>query len=167
MLDPAQATFSRADGLKLNQPLDQVGGDAAIDLLDVDWEGSTGVLRSREGAKAFSVEAGAKNYETLFAHSDSRLLARRGGTTLVAFKSSDGKEVAGKTATVKAKHLSFARLGTPAASYSFIADTENTLSSDTTGPTSPHRPRRSTKQPGKRCPWGSSSPPGSTRAIAS
>lgn len=127
MLDPGQATFSRSGGLKLNLPLDQVGGDAAIDLLDVDWEGSTGVLRSREGAKAFSAEAGAKNYESLFAHSDSRLLARRGGTTLAVFSISDGKEVAGKTATVKANHLSCTRLGTPTASYSFIADAESTL----------------------------------------
>lgn len=126
-LDPSLATFSRSGGLKLNLPLDQVGGEAAIDLLDVDWEGSTGVLGSREGAKAFTAEAGAENYESLFAHSDSRLLARRGGTTLVALKSSDGKEVAEKTATVKNKHLSFTRLGTPAASYTFIADTENTL----------------------------------------
>jgi hypothetical protein len=124
-LDPNLATFSRSDGLKLNLPLDQVGGDAAIDLLDVDWEGS--ILRSREGAKAFTVEAGAKNYESLFAHSDSILLARRGATTLVSLKLSDGKEVAEKSATTKAKHLAFTRLGTPTASYTFIADTESTL----------------------------------------
>lgn len=126
-LDPSRATFSRADGLKLNLPLDQVGGEAAIDLLDVDWEGSTGVLRSREGAEAFTAEPGAANYESLFAHSDTRLLARRGGTKVVALKLEDGKEVAGKEGTVANKHLSFTRLGTPAASFTFIADGENTI----------------------------------------
>lgn len=128
MLDPTEATFSRSDGLKLNLPLDQVGGEAAIDLLDVDWEGSTGVLRSRDGADVFTDEPAATSYENLFAHSDTRLLARRAaGLKVVALKAEDGKEVAGKEGAVANKHLSFTRLGTPAASFTFIADSENTI----------------------------------------
>jgi hypothetical protein len=127
MLDPTKASFSRAEGLHLNQPLDEVGGEAAIDLLDVDWDGSTGALRSREGSKAFTPEAGAANYEAIFAHSDSRLLALRGETTLVAISNSTGKEIAGKSIAVTKNHLSFSRVGTPAASYTYIADSSGTL----------------------------------------
>lgn len=120
---PKPISYREFGGLVLNRPLDDTGKNRAIDLLDVDWEG---MLKSREGAEAFTPEAGAANYESLFAHSDSHLLARRGETTLVALKNSDGKET-GKTATTKKKHLSFTRLGTPAASYTFIADTESTI----------------------------------------
>lgn len=119
--------FTQFGGLILNQPLDDVGSDNAIDLLDVDWSGaSAGTVRTREGADEFSKEAGAANYESLFAHSDTRLLARR-GTKLVPFSITTGKEVAGKEATVKQLFMSFARLGTPAAAYTYIADREDTL----------------------------------------
>lgn len=121
-LDPTEATFSRADGLKLNLPLDQVGGEAAIDLLDVDWEGSSGVLRSRDGAKTFTAEPGAANYETLFGHSDDRLLASRGGVAIVVLDASTGKEIEGVSVAIEDTHLSFTRLGTPSASFTYIAD---------------------------------------------
>lgn len=126
MLDPSQATFSSFGGLVLNQPLDEVGGEAAIDLLDVDWVGSSGVLKSREGAKVFTAEAGAANYETLFAHSDTRLLANR-GKTLVALSSSTAKELASTATVQEGTHLAFTRIGTPSASYSYIADSIHTL----------------------------------------
>lgn len=123
---PKPIPFAQYGGLVLNQPLDEVGSDKACDLLDVDWDNVAGMVRSREGAKAFTAEDAATNYDQLFAHSDSRLLARR-GATLVPLKNADGGEVAGKEATVKEKHLSLTRVGTPAASYTYIADTEETV----------------------------------------
>lgn len=135
---PRPIPFSEFGGLILNRPLDDIGAENACDLLDVDWDGSAGGLRSREGADEFTKEAGAANYESLFAHSDSRLLARR-GETLVAFDIATGKEIAGKTAAVKALFMAFARLGTPSAAYTYIADQQNTLKrydgSDFTSPT--------------------------------
>jgi hypothetical protein len=122
---PKPIPFAQFGGLILNQPLDQVGADKAIDLLDTDWN-AAGDPCSREGADEFTKEVGAANYESLFAHSDTRLLARR-GELLVAFDVATGKEIAGKTAAVKALFMSFARLGTPSASYSYIADQGNTL----------------------------------------
>lgn len=123
---PRPIPFSQFGGLILNRPLDDIGAENACDLLDVDWDGSAGGLRSREGVDEFTQAAGAANYLSLFAHSDTRLLARR-GETLVAFDIATGKEIAGKTAAVKDAFLSFARLGTPAASYSYIADQQSTL----------------------------------------
>jgi hypothetical protein len=126
MLDPSKATFDRSGGLMLNKPLGQVGGEGAIDLLDVDWDGSTGVLRSRDGSDAFTPEAGAANYESLFPHSDIRLLARRGETTLVPLSNLTGKELVASIAVAK-NHLSFTRVGTPAASFTYIADASGTI----------------------------------------
>lgn len=123
---PVPVSFTRFGGLTLDRPLDEVGSDDAIDLLDIDWETSTGVPRSRAGARQFTAEVPAQNYESLFVHSDFRLLARRGGATLVALKNSDGKELA-STAAVSSEHLTFARMGTPTAAYTYIADTVATL----------------------------------------
>lgn len=126
MLDPGKATFDRSGGLMLNQPLADVGGEGAIDLLDVDWDGTTGVLRARDGSRAFSKE-GSSNYNSLFAHSDSRLLARKGAAIVVPISNASGEEVAGKEIAVVENHLSFSRLGTPAASYTYIADGAGTI----------------------------------------
>lgn len=134
---PKPIGFTQFGGLILNRPLDDVGADNAIDLLDVDWDDSLGRLRSREGAAAFSPEDAASNYDVLYPHSLTRLLARRGSTLHVL--NAEGGEIAGKEATVSSKHLAFARLGTPSASYTYIADQENTIKrydgTDFTSPT--------------------------------
>lgn len=134
---PRAIAFPEFRGLILNRPLDAVGADNAIDILDVDWDNSLGMLRSREGAAAFSPEDAASSYDIIAPHSLTRLLARR-GTTLHAINA-EGKEIAGKTATVSSKHLSFARLGTPSAAYTYIADQESALKrydgTDFTSPT--------------------------------
>jgi hypothetical protein len=122
---PKPIPFTNFGGLILNKSLDDVGADNAIDLLDVDWPSSASVLHSREGAKALTAAA-AFNYNSLFAHSDTRLLTRRGVKTLVVVENA-GVEIAGKEATTAERHLAFARVGTPTASYSYIADQENTL----------------------------------------
>lgn len=134
---PKPIPFTQYGGLILNKPLDDVGADNAIDLLDVDWDTSLSTLRSRQGAAAFSPADAASSYDALFGHSLTRLLARR-GTTLYALNE-EGKEVAGKTAATNEKHLAFAKLGTPSAAYTYIADQENALKrydgSDFTTPT--------------------------------
>lgn len=122
---PRPIPFTNYGGLILNRPLDDVGADNAIDILDVDWDSSLSTLRSRQGAAAFSPEDAASSYDILFGHSLTRLLARR-GSTLYALNT-EGKEIAGKTAAVNEKHLAFAKLGTPSASYTYIADQENAL----------------------------------------
>lgn len=125
-MQPKPIPFTQFGGLILNRPLDEVGGDNAIDLLDVDWDSSSGTLRTRNGADQFTKEAGAGNYDALFPHSDTRLLARR-GETLVAFDIATGKEIAGKSQAVAAGHMSFDRLGTPAASYTYFVDQSNVM----------------------------------------
>lgn len=122
---PKPIPFTQWGGLILNKPLADVGSDNAIDLLDVDWDDSISRVRSREGAAAFSPGDAAANYDTLFPHSLTRLLARRGETLHAV--NAEGNEVAGKEAAVNAKHLAFAKLGTPGASYTYIADQEHTL----------------------------------------
>ena len=134
---PKPIPFTQFGGLILNRPLDDVGADNAIDLLDVDWDNSLGMLRTREGAAAFSSGDAASSYDTLFGHSRVRLLARRGSTLYSV--NGEGGEIAGKTAAVNEKHLAFAKLGTPSATYTYIADQENTLKrydgADFTSPT--------------------------------
>lgn len=134
---PKPIPFSQFGGLVLNRPLDDVGAENAIDLLDVDWDNSLGLLRTREGAAAFSPGDAASSYDILYGHSLTRLLARRGSTLYAV--NGEGNEVAGKTAGTNERHLSFARLGTPSATYTYIADQENTLKrydgSDFTSPT--------------------------------
>lgn len=123
-LPPKPIPFKQFGGLILNQAIDEVGQDNAIDLLDVDWH--TGTLGSREGAKAFSAE-GSDYYHAIFPHSDTRLIARLGSKTLVVLDNT-GAEIAGKTIEVVASsHLSHTRMGTPTAAYTFTADAANTL----------------------------------------
>lgn len=123
---PTPISFRQFGGLVLDRSLDDVGQGNAIDLLDVDWDGSVDVVRAREGAETFTAEPGVANYETLFPHSDTRLLAKR-GAVLAAISQATGKELASTAAITAATHLAFTRIGTPAASYSYIADSVHTL----------------------------------------
>lgn len=134
---PKPIAFTNYGGLILSKPLDDVGSDNAIDLLDVDWDGTLSKLRSRPGAAAFSPADAASSYDALFGHSLVRLLARRGNTLYSL--NGEGKEIAGKSIGVSEQHLAFAKLGTPGASYTYIADAEGTLKrydgTDFTSPT--------------------------------
>lgn len=134
---PRPIPFTNYGGLILNKPLDDVGSDNAIDCLDVDWDASLSTLRSRQGAAAYSAADAASSYDVLFGHSLVRLISRRGATLLAINEA--GGEVAGKTIATNEKHVAFAKLGTPSASYTYIADAENTLKrydgSDFTSPT--------------------------------
>jgi hypothetical protein len=134
---PKPIPFTNYGGLILNKPLDDIGSDNAMDLLDVDWDNSLSTLRSRQGAASFSFADAAGSYDVLFGHSLSRLLARRAATLLSL--NTEGKEVAGKSIAISERHLAFARLGTPSASYTYIADAEGTIKrydgADFTSPT--------------------------------
>lgn len=134
---PKPIPFTQFGGLILNKPFDDVGADNAIDILDVDWDASLSTLRTREGAAAFSPADAASSYDALFGHSLTRLLARRGATLFAL--NGEGNEIAGKSAATNEKHLAFAKLGTPSASYTYIADQENTIKrydgTDFTSPT--------------------------------
>lgn len=134
---PKPIPFTQFGGLILNKPFDDVGADNAIDILDVDWDASLSTLRTREGAAAFSPADAASSYDALFGHSLARLLARRGATLFAL--NGEGNEIAGKSAATNEKHLAFAKLGTPSASYTYIADQENTIKrydgTDFTSPT--------------------------------
>lgn len=117
-LEPA-ISIDRLRGLRLDAPLATIGPDSAIDLLDVDWAG--GVLGSRPGASTFTKAAGPANYEAIFPHSDSRLLAVR-GETLVALDQATGKELESTIEISDGAGKSFARMGEPNSSYTYFAD---------------------------------------------
>jgi hypothetical protein len=108
-------TFDRFGGLRLDLPLDEVGAEEAIALLDVEPGGK---LRHRPGLTKYSSSL-TSIYNRLFVHSDTRLLARR-GEFLVAISSATKKELASTLAVETTFHMDFARLGTPSASYTYI-----------------------------------------------
>jgi hypothetical protein len=112
-------TFSRFGGLRLDIPVGQVGADEAIDFLDVDWGAGFGDLGPRMGASKWSKKASV--YNQLFRAAAGVFLSRR-ENKIVALQ--NGEEtattsVAGTSGDV-GPHLSFARLGTPAASYTYV-----------------------------------------------
>lgn len=125
-LPPRPIAFPEFGGLVLDQALDEIGSGSAADLLDVDWSGSTGVVRSREGAARFTAVSAPLNYEAIFAHSDTRLIAQR-GAVLAAISQSTKEELPDTIAISAGTHIAFARLGAPAASYTYIADSINSL----------------------------------------
>ncbi len=122
MPDLQPFTFGNFGGLRLDQGLDEVGPEAAIFLRDVDWDGSIGKIRSRDGfAKLKSAEA-TGTYKALFPHSSTRIIAtKRIKSTECKIVAID-KEGAEKTSaafTETAARVSFTRYGTPSASYTY------------------------------------------------
>lgn len=109
--------FGRFGGLSLDQPVDEVGADRAVDLLDVDWDLSVGSLRVREGVEKYNPAPLGGAPVNLFPHSRTILLGRR-GKTLVAIQG--GAEMASLAGAIEVR-ASYAHLGTPAASYTYIA----------------------------------------------
>lgn len=117
--------FDRFGGLRLDMPPHMIGPGFAMDLRDVDWYSYPGHIRQRDAAVAFTPQR-ATNYNSIFAHSLKRLLARR-AATLYGVQVANTEELASSIAVAEKAHLSFARLGTPSASYTFVADQTNTL----------------------------------------
>jgi hypothetical protein len=129
----AAQTFNNFGGLRLDVGLDEAGADQAIDLLDVDWEGGDGALRPRDGAAGLLAEDADEAYNACFSHSDGFVIARKGENELVAIsvpahvEVTESSEEGAATIVTSGGHLSFTRMGTPAAAYTYIAERESRL----------------------------------------
>lgn len=114
--------FPRFGGLRLDLGLDEVGADNAIYLRDVDWDGSTGVLRTRDGFTKLKATEATGPYKGLFPHSSLRMLATKRVSTesvkLVALDR-EGVEKTEATFPATAGKPAFARYGVPTASYTY------------------------------------------------
>ncbi|HXR30527.1 MAG TPA: hypothetical protein VN752_05260 [Solirubrobacterales bacterium] len=122
-LDPSPASFSRFGGLKLDRPVDEIGGEDAIVSLDVDWDVSLEALRPRMGSTLFKDLN--KIVDGLFAHSDTFLIARRedGAKDRKLIALNTAAEVKAESAAeeaLKGAPMSCTRFGTPAASNTYI-----------------------------------------------
>jgi hypothetical protein len=116
--------FPTFGGLRLDEALDQVGANSSIYQHDVDWDGSLGKIRTRDGFQKLNASAGTGEYKGLWPHSAIRLLAVR------RINSTEAKLVAlDKEGTVKTESAAlsateapstFASIGVPATSYSFF-----------------------------------------------
>jgi len=114
--------FPNFPGLRLDQGLDEVGAGGAIFLRDVDWDGSLGKLRSRDGFKKLKAAEATGTYKALFPHSSLRLLATKRVTAesvkLVAIDR-EGTEKTEATWTKEVCKANFAHYGIPTASYTY------------------------------------------------
>jgi len=115
--------FGTFGGLRLDQALDEVGANASIYEHDIDRDGSTGRFRSRDGFQKLNASAASGEYKGLYPHSAIRLLAvKRVKSTeakIVALNK-EGTEVTTATWPETEAPSTFASIGTPAASYTFM-----------------------------------------------
>jgi hypothetical protein len=78
MADPLEMKaigFPTFGGLRLDEALDQVGANSSIYQHDVDWDGSLGNFRTRDGFQKLNASAATGEYKGLWPHSAIRLLA--------------------------------------------------------------------------------------------
>lgn len=114
--------FGRFGGLRLDLPIDEVGGEEAIFARDVDWDGALGKVRCRDGFQKLKAAEATGPYKGLAAHSATRLLAvKRINSTEVKIVAIDrtGAELVEAAWTKEAAKSTFARFGTPSASYTY------------------------------------------------
>lgn len=114
--------FAKFGGLRLDLPLDEIGGERAQYLRDVDWDGNTGRLRPRDGFQKLKAADATGPYKGLFPHSATRLLAtKRVSPTSVKIVAVDAEcEEKAEGAWPEAPATScFARLGTPSDSFTY------------------------------------------------
>lgn len=123
MPEPRAVPFKRFGGLRLDQAIDEVGPEAAIYLRDVDWDGTTGKIRSRDGFQKLKAADATGPYKGLFPHSSARLLATKRVSSeslqLVAIDR-EGAEKTSKTLNKAVARSVFAHFGTPSASYTYM-----------------------------------------------
>jgi hypothetical protein len=111
-------SFTKFGGLRLDAPVDEVPSDQAIDMLDVDWEGQTdGGIRPRDGASKVTAVAAVYPYFALWRHSDTRLLA----STAAANVAIEPGGAVQKSRPAEGVPI-YASLGTPSASYTYMAN---------------------------------------------
>jgi hypothetical protein len=115
--------FSRFGGLRLDQAIDEVGPENSIYERDVERDGSTGRIRPRDGFQKLKATDASGPYKGLFPHSSARLLATKRVSAeslkLVAIDR-EGVEKTETTLNKAAACSTFARFGTPSASYTYM-----------------------------------------------
>jgi hypothetical protein len=115
-------SFQRFGGLRLDLPLDEAGPENAIYLRDVDWDGSLGKIRSRDGFQKLKAAEATGPYKGLFPHSAARLLATKrvsAGEVKICAIDREGVEKVTASWPSTAAKSSFTRFGTPSASYTY------------------------------------------------
>lgn len=115
-------TFEQFGGLRLDQALNEVGSDAAIYLRDVDWDGTTTKIRSRDGFQKLKASEATGPYKGLFPHSSTRLLAVKrvsAEEVKIVALDRDGEEKTTAAWSATAAKSCFTRIGTPSASYTY------------------------------------------------
>lgn len=113
-------TFS---GLRLDLALDEAGSEASIFEHDIERDGSTSRFRSRDGFQKLNASAASGEYRGLWPHSALRLLAvKRVKSTEAKIVALDKEGTEKTTATWPETEApsTFASIGTPAASYTFM-----------------------------------------------
>lgn len=114
--------FPTFGGLRLDLALDEVGADSSIYQHDVDWDGSLGKIRTRDGFQKLNASAASGEYRGLYPHSALRLLAtkRISGTEnkLVALDK-EGTEKTVTALAVAEAPSTFASIGTPTGTFSY------------------------------------------------
>jgi hypothetical protein len=114
--------FNRFGGLRLDLPLDEIGGEQAQYLRDVDWDGNTGRLRPRDGFQKLKATDATGPYKALFPHSNLRLLATKrvkASEVKIVAIDKDGEEKTSHSWPETAATFCATRFGTPSASYSY------------------------------------------------
>lgn len=110
-------------GLRLDQALDEVGANASIYEHDVERDGSIGKFRSRDGFQKLNASAASGEYKGLWPHSALRLLAlKRVSSSEAKFVALDkeGAEITTKAVNEAEAPSTFAHIGVPSASYTFL-----------------------------------------------
>jgi hypothetical protein len=132
-------SFGRFGGLRLDLPLDEVGAERAIDALDVELSSETGLLQPRVGSEVVKAQESSEGLTALFAHSDNAMIFcfnEAAGKAKLKYLNAANEVPAGAEETLATKgglHFSFARLGTPSASYTYIARRGTSGTTETLG----------------------------------
>jgi hypothetical protein len=114
--------FQHFGGLRLDLPIDEVGPEDAIYLRDVDWDGSLGKVRCRDGFQKLKAAEATGPYKGLFPHSALRMLATKrisGTEAKIVALDKEGTEKTEAVWPATEGKSSFTHLGTTTASYTF------------------------------------------------
>lgn len=115
--------FTSFGGLRLDQAVDEVGGTNAIFCRDIDWDGSSGKLRPRDGFQKLKSGEASGTVKGLFPHSALRMLATvRVSSESLKLQAIDKEFSVKKEETLNKAEArpSFAHYGTPSASYTYM-----------------------------------------------
>lgn len=115
--------FSSFGGLRLDLAIDEVGAANAIYLRDVDWDGSPGKLRPRDGFQKLKTGEASGTVKGLFPHSALRMLATvRVSSESLKLQAIDKEFSVKKEETLNKAEArpSFAHYGTPSAAYTYM-----------------------------------------------